>query len=119
MTVPSEQHDPITRSPRTRNVGAIIAVVVLLLCAGISSLIGMLLPMGSDPCHEGDPQLICTVTGQTLAMALPVGGAGLGLIVALIGLRARVRRPLRWIAAGYLITFAGFLAGWLIASNGP
>lgn len=115
MTVPSEGR-PATRSG---NVGAVIAVVVLVLCAGVFALIGMLLPMGSDPCHEGDPQVICTVTGQLLAMALPVGGAGLGLVVALIGLRARVRFRARWIVAGYLIAFAGFLAGWLIATNGP
>ncbi|WP_328470529.1 hypothetical protein OHA21_04765 [Actinoplanes sp. NBC_00393] len=104
-------------SPR-RNLGAFVVFCGLVLFAVAGLVAGVLFVMASDACGSGDPQLICSTTGQNLAAGLPMGAALLGVLVGGAGLF--VGRPLRTplLVAGFMIVILGIVAGGLVAATG-
>ncbi|KXK62347.1 hypothetical protein AWW66_08965 [Micromonospora rosaria] len=111
------------RSGTAATIGAVVAVVVLVALAVLVVLVGMFLPMAAAGCGTGnvvDEPLICGPVGQLVVLTAPVGGAALGVLVALAGF---VPFPLRhrraiFIGVGYLLTLGGLGLGFLVSFTG-
>ncbi|SDT57163.1 hypothetical protein [Actinoplanes derwentensis] len=99
--------------------GSVVALAGLLLLAGLTGLSSVGFALSSTLCASEDTGLICTGTGQDLALWIPTGAA---ILAAILGMAGTVLgRPFRvpLLAAGYAVTVVGFVTGLLIAMTGP
>lgn len=99
--------------------GSVVALAGLLILAALTGLSSIGFALSSTLCSSEDNGLLCTPTGETLALWVPTGAALLAAVLGMAG--TALGRPLRMplLAAGYVITVAGFLGGLLIAMTGP
>ncbi|MEU7906284.1 hypothetical protein [Actinoplanes sp. NPDC049118] len=98
-------------------VGAVIAVVLLMLGSGAAGLFGLLIfPYASDACGNPD-LLICTGNGQLAVGLGPMSAAIAGSAIA--GCSLALRPPYRaaGIMLGYVVGFSGFVAAAIIVSQ--
>jgi hypothetical protein len=101
-------------------VAGVAANLGLLVLALLSAPVGLGYAMASDGCSTDEP-LICTSNGQGLAMMLPPAASGLGFLVGTAACWACWAWSRRWsfafMATGYAIALAGYIAGYVVASG--
>ncbi|MGI5213842.1 hypothetical protein [Plantactinospora sp. CA-290183] len=86
----------------------------------MSPLLGWMFASASAGCNDDAETLICTVEGQQFVYQLPQWAATVALAVTLL-LRISLRRldDCWWLGypIGYILSVAGFLASYSIASQ--
>ncbi|WP_372407935.1 hypothetical protein [Streptomyces luteireticuli] len=87
-----------------------IGGLVLWLFAGATFLFAPLAVMASDPCGQGDTQLICTTTGQQLVAYVPLGTALLAAPLGTWGLASR-RELARY---AWVLAMVMLMAAWMV-----
>ncbi|MGE6955094.1 hypothetical protein [Staphylococcus capitis] len=99
-------------------VGAVVAVVLLMLGSGAAGLFGLFFfPFTSDACGDSDTQFICTANGQQAVAVVPMWAAVIGTVVAACALALRPPYRAVVITLGYVVAFGGFLAAAIVVSQ--